>query len=100
MFVIQDGTVKIWDTVLSQCKLTLGGHLQSVTCVRWGGTNLLYTASQDRTIKVWWPDDVSGGQPIICIICVCRCVKICNYERYIFQSYYDLFYGTLYIIIH
>ena len=56
----QDGTVRIWDTVLYQCKLVLSGHLQSVTCVKWGGTNLLYTASQDRTVKVWKADDVSN----------------------------------------
>ncbi|XP_064612441.1 notchless protein homolog 1-like [Liolophura sinensis] len=53
----KDSTVKIWDTVLCQCCLTLSGHLQSVSCVRWGGANLLYTASQDRTVKVWRPDD-------------------------------------------
>ncbi|ELT87611.1 hypothetical protein CAPTEDRAFT_179885 [Capitella teleta] len=52
----KDGSVKLWDTHLGQCKLTLGGHMQCVTCVRWGGSDLLYTASQDRTIKVWRPD--------------------------------------------
>ena len=25
----------------------------SVTCLRWGGSGLVYSASQDRTIKVW-----------------------------------------------
>lgn len=49
----KDATVRIWDTVLSQCIVCISGHLQSVACVKWGGTNLLYTASQDRTIKVW-----------------------------------------------
>lgn len=53
----KDGTVKIWDTMLSQCKLSLNGHLQSVTCVIWGGTDLLYTSSQDRTVKVWRGED-------------------------------------------
>lgn len=52
----KDGTVRIWDTVLGQTRLTLSGHVQSVTCVRWGGTGLLYTASQDCTIKVWRAD--------------------------------------------
>lgn len=28
-------------------------HTASVTKVLWGGEGLLYTASQDRTIKVW-----------------------------------------------
>ncbi|XP_067686066.1 notchless protein homolog 1-like [Haliotis asinina] len=49
----KDGTVRIWDTVLGHTHLTLSGHLQSVSCVKWGGTDLLYTASQDRTVKVW-----------------------------------------------
>ncbi|XP_060072678.1 notchless protein homolog 1-like [Ylistrum balloti] len=53
----KDGTIKIWDTMLYQCTITLSGHLQSVTCVKWGGTNLLYTSSQDRTLKVWRGDN-------------------------------------------
>ncbi|OWF53715.1 notchless protein homolog 1-like [Mizuhopecten yessoensis] len=53
----KDGTIKIWDTVLFQCTLTLSGHLQSITCVKWGGTDLLYTSSQDRTLKVWRGDN-------------------------------------------
>ncbi|XP_067929156.1 notchless protein homolog 1-like [Watersipora subatra] len=53
----KDGTVRIWDTVLSQCRLVLSGHSQSVTCLKWGGTNLIYTGSQDRTIKVWRSED-------------------------------------------
>ncbi|XP_033731537.1 notchless protein homolog 1-like [Pecten maximus] len=53
----KDGTIKIWDTVLFQCTITLSGHLQSITCVKWGGTDLLYTSSQDRTVKVWRGDN-------------------------------------------
>ncbi|KAK2191710.1 hypothetical protein NP493_47g03017 [Ridgeia piscesae] len=53
----KDGTVKIWDTLLSQCKVTLSSHVQSVSCVKWGGTDLLYTSSQDRTVKVWRGED-------------------------------------------
>lgn len=53
----KDCSVRIWDTLLCQCKITLAGHLQSVTCVKWGGTDLLYTASQDRNIKVWRGED-------------------------------------------
>ena len=62
--LLQDGTIRIWDTVLSQCKLVLSGHAQSVTCLKWGGSNLLYTGSQDRTVKVWRADDV-GIYPIL-----------------------------------
>ncbi|KAL3857901.1 hypothetical protein ACJMK2_012526 [Sinanodonta woodiana] len=53
----KDGTVRIWDTVLGHSDICLSGHLQSVTCIRWGGTNLIYSASQDRTIKVWRAED-------------------------------------------
>ncbi|XP_064653339.1 notchless protein homolog 1-like [Lineus longissimus] len=53
----KDGTVRIWDTVLQQCKFVLAGHLQCVSCVKWGGSDLLYTASQDRTVKVWRAED-------------------------------------------
>jgi len=49
----KDGTIKIWDTVLCKPVLSLSGHLQSVTCIQWGGEGLIYSASQDRTIKVW-----------------------------------------------
>lgn len=52
----KDGTVRVWDVTLGQTRLTLSGHTRSVTCVRWGGTGLLYTASQDCTIKVWRAD--------------------------------------------
>ena len=54
----KDSTVRVWDTHLCRCTLVLSGHLHSVTCVKWGGEGLLYSASQDRTIKVWRPTDV------------------------------------------
>ena len=38
--------------------ISLSGHLQSVTCMQWGGEGLIYSGSQDRTIKVWRDDDV------------------------------------------
>ena len=56
----KDGTVRIWDTMLFKTTLVLSGHTRCVTCVRWGGEGLIYTSSQDRTIKVWRAKDVSG----------------------------------------
>ena len=56
----KDGTVRIWDTMLFKTTLVLSGHTHCVTCVRWGGEGLIYTSSQDRTIKVWRAKDVSG----------------------------------------
>lgn len=43
--------------------LVLGGHTASVNVVRWGGmgpgkTGVLYTASSDRSVKVWNADKV------------------------------------------
>lgn len=49
----KDGTVKVWDTTHRQCIRTMSGHTSSVSCVRWGGTNLIYSASHDKSIKVW-----------------------------------------------
>ncbi|KAK9884437.1 hypothetical protein WA026_007284 [Henosepilachna vigintioctopunctata] len=53
----KDGDVRIWDTVLCNTVLTISGHLKSVTVVKWGGTGLIYSASQDRTVKVWRAQD-------------------------------------------
>jgi WD40 repeat protein len=40
------------------CVRSLTSHTQSVTCIRWSGKDLIYSASQDRTIKVWRAEDV------------------------------------------
>lgn len=53
----KDGDVRIWDTVVCNTVLIISGHLKSVTVVKWGGSGLLYTASQDRTVKVWRAED-------------------------------------------
>eukprot|EP01111_Echinosteliopsis_oligospora_P004829 TRINITY_DN1791_c0_g1_i1.p1 TRINITY_DN1791_c0_g1~~TRINITY_DN1791_c0_g1_i1.p1 ORF type:complete len:474 (-),score=94.41 TRINITY_DN1791_c0_g1_i1:15-1436(-) len=49
----KDATVRIWDLVSGRCLFTLSGHTASVTCLRWGGMDLIYTGSQDRTIKMY-----------------------------------------------
>ncbi|KAL7293834.1 hypothetical protein TKK_0012892 [Trichogramma kaykai] len=53
----KDGDLRIWDVVMSKTLLILSSHTQSVTCVRWGGRGLIYSSSQDRTIKVWRAED-------------------------------------------
>merc|ERR1711962_577442 len=53
----KDGDVRVWDVVLAQCLRSLTSHTASVTSVRWGGSGLVYSASQDRTIKVWRAKD-------------------------------------------
>lgn len=52
-----DGDIRIWDVLLGQCERTLSSHTAAVTAVRWGGLGLLYTSSQDRTIKMWRAND-------------------------------------------
>lgn len=54
----KDGSIKIWDVILQRVLMTLNGHTQSVTCVKWSGMGLIYTASHDRTVKVWRADTV------------------------------------------
>lgn len=49
----KDHTVKVWNVKTQVCDTTISGHLDSVECVKWGGTGLIYTCSRDRTIKVW-----------------------------------------------
>jgi ribosome assembly protein 4 len=52
----KDCQVRIWDTIGMNCLRAMSSHTASVTKVLWGGEDLLYSASQDRTIKVWNPD--------------------------------------------
>jgi len=48
----KDGTVRIWvvNTGLTEYVLSCK---ESVSCVKWGGTNLVYTASRDKSVCVW-----------------------------------------------
>ena len=48
----------------------LSGHLQCVMALKWGGEGLIYSASQDRSIKVWRGSDVS------CLDCVVHHRKV------------------------
>eukprot|EP00752_Nemacystus_decipiens_P013479 g11938.t1 len=49
----KDALIKIWNTRTGRCEVTLSGHADSVEKIIWGGEGLLYSASRDRTIKVW-----------------------------------------------
>ncbi|KAL3941113.1 MAG: hypothetical protein SGBAC_004475 [Bacillariaceae sp.] len=53
----KDSTCKLWNVRTQQSLLTLSGHTDSVECVRWGGEGFLYSASRDRSIKVWTMKD-------------------------------------------
>ena len=49
----KDATIRIWDVISRRIEMVLSGHKGSVSCVRWGGTGLIYTSSHDKTVKVW-----------------------------------------------
>lgn len=53
----KDGTVRVWSTLTRRAEYTLGGHSASVNVVKWGGSGgkqgVLYTASSDRTVRIW-----------------------------------------------
>ena len=53
----KDQCVRIWDTMNSTCLKSLTSHTASVTKTLWGGEGLIYSASQDRTIKVWHAEE-------------------------------------------
>merc|ERR1712226_1051139 len=57
----KDGDLRVWNSQTMLCESVLSGHLQSVTCVRWSGEGVIYSSSQDRTIKVWDPLPASSG---------------------------------------
>jgi ribosome assembly protein 4 len=57
----KDATIKIWDTVLGTPLRTMSSHVRSVTCIRWGGSDLIYSSSQDGTVKVW-----RAGDGVLC----------------------------------
>jgi len=49
----KDGTCRIWVVNTGRTEHVLSGHKGSVSCVKWGGTGLIYTGSHDKTVRVW-----------------------------------------------
>ncbi|CAM9760754.1 unnamed protein product [Choristocarpus tenellus] len=56
----KDCLIKVWNTRTGRCEISLSGHADSVEKIIWGGEGLLYSASRDRTIKVWNVEGKSG----------------------------------------
>ncbi|KAI0877593.1 soluble quino protein glucose/sorbosone dehydrogenase [Hypoxylon argillaceum] len=52
----KDATIRIYVTS-GVTRHVLSGHKSAVTMVRWGGLDHIYSASQDRQIKVWNASD-------------------------------------------
>lgn len=51
--------MRVWNAKTRKLDFTLGGHTASVNVVRWGGEGVIFTASSDRTVKLWDGKDVS-----------------------------------------
>lgn len=49
----KDATVKVWNVDTHTLLYSMSAHGSCVTKVIWGGQGLVYTSSEDRTIKVW-----------------------------------------------
>lgn len=54
----KDTTARIWVANTGRTEHVLSGHKGSISCIRWGGTGLIYTGSHDKTVRVW--DAVQG----------------------------------------
>lgn len=52
----KDGTVRVWGANTGKLEHVLSGHKSSVSCVKWGGTGLIYTGSHDKSVNVWNAD--------------------------------------------
>ncbi|KAK9807942.1 hypothetical protein WJX73_005187 [Symbiochloris irregularis] len=53
----KDASIRIWDANTRRCTLTMSSHSMAISCVRWGGEDLLYSASRDCVINVWHAQD-------------------------------------------
>lgn len=54
----KDMSLKVWK-VGAGFQFALSGHTMCVTCVKWGGQDLIYSSSQDRSVIVWSAHDGS-----------------------------------------
>lgn len=49
----KDATIRVWAVNTGRTEHVLSGHKSSVSCVKWGGTGLIYSGSHDKTVRVW-----------------------------------------------
>lgn len=60
----KDGTIKVWDSSSRLCSMTMSGHTNSVSCIKWSGNNIIYSGSHDKTIKAWEMTGSGAGKCI------------------------------------
>jgi len=60
----KDGLVRAWNLRTGRCEVTMSGHTDGVEDAIWGGEGRIYTASRDRTVKVWSGDGKNIGKLI------------------------------------
>ena len=58
--------------------MSLSSHTQGVTSIRWSGDDLIYSASQDRTIKVTVTDYKYCLQFVLYTLHTLHCVLSCT----------------------
>lgn len=51
----KDSTARVWNARSGECISVLSQHTDSITSVKWSTSGVIFTASRDRTIKMWTP---------------------------------------------
>lgn len=54
----KDATIRVWEPRQGRTLYVLTQHTQAVTCLRWSGSDILWSGSRDRSLKAW---DMSSG---------------------------------------
>ena len=70
------GRVRLWSE--GGCLLSMSNHQLMVTCVKWGGEGLIYSASRDCSISAWDATDgklVSGPHLFTLARTICTSVR-------------------------
>ena len=49
----KDGFLKLWNATTGKIILSVSAHSQSITKTIWSGENVIYTCSEDQTVKVF-----------------------------------------------
>jgi len=56
----KDFDIRVWDLHRRVCVCVLSGHMNAIKALKWGHSGLLYSASADRTVKVWAVENDRG----------------------------------------